>query len=437
MSIMQSSSFGIPGPPAAHEAGPLLGYDEALIAILAHAPTLRTESAALHDSLGRVLAQDVLADRDQPPFDRSAVDGFAVRAAEYSRVGASKRWPIAGVILAGSTASARPLPENAVMRIATGAPLPPGADAVIMVEQSDANAESVAFSIDKIDPWKNVHRRASDAAKSQIVLARGTILAPHHLAIAATVGAVKLLVSERPRITILSTGDEVVSPSTQTDALGAAQIRNSNGPMISSLLAALALGSTGEVGDKRVNIWHEHLPDDFEVVHRATREALSRSHMVITAGGVSVGERDLVPASFKRLGLETILHGVAIQPGKPVLAMRDDCKLVLGLPGNPVSVLCTFHLFAWAVIRKMLGVNGDSLPWRDVKLAEPVKGNAKRQLFRAAKLNADGSASVLPWQGSGDLMHTAGAHAWLRVPMRDVIDAGTNAPMLPMIGAAR
>ena len=436
---MQASQFGPPAPHSSGcETGSLPSYDDALAAILPHAPKLRVEKVALSGALGRVLAEGVEADRDQPPFDRSAVDGFAVRAAELERARKGNHWPIAGVIPAGARGETKSLPEGAVMRIATGAPLPAGADAVVMIEQSDAAADSVAFTLDKIDGWKNVHRRASDARADQPVLQRGTILAPQHLGIAATVGATTLAVTERPRITILSTGDEVVSPATPTAALEPSQIRNSNGPMLAALLASLGLGATGQPGDKNVTIWHEHLPDDFEVVHRATRESLSRSHLVLTAGGVSVGERDLLPISFKRLGLDTLLHGVAIQPGKPLLAMRDDCKLVLGLPGNPVSVLCCFHLFAWAMLRRMLGVaesGASPLPWRSVVLAEPAKSTAKRQLFRTAKLNADGTASVLPWQGSGDLMHTAGAQAWVRLPMTDSpIAAGTSVLMLPMIG---
>jgi molybdopterin molybdotransferase len=176
------------------------------------------------------------------------------------------------------------------------------------------------------------------------------------------------------------------------------------------------------------------VPDDPEMTRAAAREALSHSHLVLTVGGVSVGQRDFLPAAWQALGLTTILHGVNIQPGRPLLAVRDDCKLVLGLPGNPVSVLCTAHLFTWPVIRAILGQAPPELPWRTLPLAEPVKGSSKREVFRAAKLETDGAVRVITWHGSGDLVHTAEADGFVRLPLSDEpVAAGTRVPFLEMV----
>ena len=197
--------------------------------------------------------------------------------------------------------------------------------------------------------------------------------------------------------------------ATTTADLAINQIRNSNGPMLIAILETWGMPT----------LHHVHLPDDPEATRAAAREALSSSHIVITNGGVSVGERDFLPAAWQHLGLETLLHNVNIQPGKPVFIARDENKLVLGLPGNPVSVLCTAHLFVRPLLRVMLGVTPAPLPWREVQLAQGTKSNAKRELFRAARLEPDGRATVLSWQGSGDLMHTADAEGFVRLPLRD------------------
>lgn len=251
------------------------------------------------------------------------------------------------------------------------------------------------------------------------------MLGPAHVGIAAAVGCATLNVAGPVRVTILTTGDELRDASVPTDALQPQQVRNSNGPMLAALLQSLL---------PRSDVTIAHTPDDAEQTLAAAREALSRSHMVVTTGGVSVGERDALPWAWKQLGLETVVAGVAIQPGKPLLAARDDNKLVLGLPGNPVSVLCTAHLFLWPVVRKMLGNTPEALPWRDAMLASDVKASSKREVFRAGATQSDGSVRVIPWHGSGDLVHTAGADVWVRLPLQDEpVAAGTIVHTLAMI----
>ncbi len=408
---------------------PLLpGYDEAIAKVLACAAEIGTEALPLDSAVGRVLRSDVTADRDQPPFDRSAMDGFAVRSIQ---VEANRPYEGAGTIAAGAPAEASHLAPAtcsniAVMRIATGAPVPDWADCVIPIEhavvEQHGDTEQVTFTKTG-DRHANVHHRASDTSTGDVVLRSGSRLAAHHMGIAAGVGAVELPVATRPRITLLTTGDEVVAAQTPAAQLQPQQIRNSNGPMLTALLGAL---------DTPV-ISHEHVCDEPEQTLAAARQAVSQSHLVITCGGVSVGQRDLLPWAWQKLGLETVLHGVSIQPGKPVLVCRDEDKLVVGLPGNPVSVLATAHLFVWPIIRTMLGQTAD-LPWRPIELASAARAGSGRELFRAATLGDDGRAGVIKWHGSGDLMHTADADGFVRLPSQGPqIAAGQTVPFLPII----
>jgi molybdopterin molybdotransferase len=394
-------------------------YDEAVAKVIAAAPPLASETVSIDAALGRTLRQVIVADRDQPPFERSAMDGFAVRSAMVNR---DMWFAINGAVAAGSPLCS--MPDDGVMRIATGAALPDGADAVIQIEKATVDGEQVRFDVDDVEPWTNLHRRGTDAHAGDAIIAAGTRLGPQHIGIAATVGACELSVARLPRITLLTSGDEVRDPSTSAADLGPHQIRNSNGPMLKAMFCSLGTPL----------LEHVHIPDDPERTLCAAREAASRSQIVITVGGVSVGQRDFLPMAWEQLGFETVLHGVAIQPGKPVFVARDDCKLIIGLPGNPVSVWATAHLFVWPLLRQMLCGDG-TLPWRKASLAEPTKAKAARQLFRAATLQADGTARVVHWHGSGDLVHTAAGLAWARLPLMDgEIAAGELIDILPWVG---
>ena len=297
-------------------------YDEALALVLQHVPPLGVERVALGAALVRVLGEDVKADLDQPPFDRSAMDGFAVRSGQVKAPGSREWFPVKGSIPAGAAPALfqNEMPADAVMRIATGAPLPRGADAVVPIEQatvegegSTSGGERVSFVLPEVKPWQNVHRRGLDAKAGVVVLRAGTRLGAQHIGIAAAVGAAELTVSQQPRITLLTSGDEVKPFDTPTDALEPQQIRNSNGPLLRAFFESLATPL----------LEHHHLPDEPEETLAAAREALSKSHLVVTNGGVSVGQRDHLPWAWRQLGLNTVLHGVAIQPGKPVLVCSD------------------------------------------------------------------------------------------------------------------
>jgi molybdopterin molybdotransferase len=420
-------------------------YDTAYELILSQAVTLDAEQVTLQDAAGRVLRGAVAADRDQPPFDRAVMDGFAVRAAAWSP---GKRFKIAGQVPAGAALPAclEVDPQREVVRIATGAALPEAFfDAVVQVELGRVEGDEVVFELDELSAGNNLHRRGADAQAGDILIPEGTRLGPQHLGLAAGVGAVRLSVTRRPRVVVLTCGDEVRPPDTPTDRLEPQHIRDANGPLLASMIAALG----GEVVDQ------QHLPDDFELTRQACEQAAARADLVVTAGGVSVGEHDHLPAAWSALGFATVLHGVTMQPGRPVLVgsrvwgsgsgsnpepqTPDPGPLVLGLPGNPVSVWTTAQLFVAPVLQTMQGdAKGGALPWRRVWLAEPAKANPKREAFRAAGFVGETreQVRVLPWQGSGDLAHTAAAEGLVRLPLTaEPVPPGTALSMLPVVGS--
>ena len=408
-------------------------YEEALERIFASTRTAGVEIVSQKDALGRVLRAPVRADRDQPAFDRATMDGFAVRTGDITP---GRPIPIAGTILAGAPQEdwQCPLSTGKVVRIATGAPLPPGADAVIPIEKAvvdeSVDPPHVQFKIEHVKPWLHIHPQGADARSGQVVLEPGIKLAPHHLSIAATVGATELTVARFPRISLLTSGDEVRPSTTPTHELGRQQIRNSNGPALVAMLRAIGAPVS----------CHVHVPDDKELTIYHAAKALSESDLIVTVGGVSVGSHDLWASAWQALGMTTILHGVAIQPGKPLLVVQtpegNDVTLIVGLPGNPVSVLATAHLFLVPVIGQMLGISPatGSLRWRRVELAADVKASPARQLFRAATLDDDLRAHIIDWHGSGDLMHTDKADGFVRLPVTDQhVAAGTRVPYMTMV----
>jgi len=405
----------------------LPSYDDALKACLPQIEPLPAETVGLEDAAGRVLRRELIADRDQPPFDRATMDGFAVVGGSNLQAPAS--WPIGATLAAGAAnASGFPvLAPGSVARIATGAPMIHGVDAVVPIEQTRAAGDdAVAFDIDRVEPGCNVHPRGSDARAGDTVLASGTRLAPHHVAIAATVGATRLEVSRRPVVSILTSGDEVVPPSTSAEHLGSAQIRNSNGPLVRALLARLGV----EVGSV------EHVRDDRDATLQMASHCVAISDLVVSTGGVSVGHRDWLAWAWDELGVERLVRGAAIQPGKPILVGRSAghrAAWVVGLPGNPVSVAVTAHLFLWPILLRMLAARAP-LPWHSVALASPVQSSASRQLFRAVNRGEDGRAQPVPWHGSGDLMHLGTANGIIRLPCADrLIEAGEALPFLPLV----
>lgn len=397
-------------------------YDAALALVLHGVTPLDEESVALDEADRHVLAETITADRDLPPFNRAMMDGYALRSTEI-RPGAS--WPVSAVIPAGRPASID-VPPGTCVKIATGAPVPSALDVVIPHEQTD-RGDPLRITLDPaaIQPGHAIHPRGSDARAGAVLLTPGTPLGPAQLGILASVGCARVRVHRQPRTVILTSGDEV-RPVDGTVADH--QIRNSNAPLLRSVLRRFGA---------RV-VRHEHVADEEHLTTDALRRALEEADLVITVGGVSAGERDHFPAAFATLDVHITLHGAAIQPGKPIRVGRAPSgRFIAALPGNPVSVLATAHLFVWPLIRVLRGfreVRGlpPALPWEARELAEDVRPNPHRRAFRPAELLDDGRVRVPSWAGSGDLVHTRITHGLLNLPPQsEPLRAGERRPFLP------
>lgn len=321
----------------------LITPDEALRLILARVQPLELERVPLPDARGRVLGEDLAGRDDVPPFDNSAMDGFAVRAADTH--GAAPASPVELSVVdesrAGEPASRGPGPGEAV-RISTGAMMPPGADAVVRVEDTDER-EGVVAILAEVAPGKEIRRAGEDVRAGDVVLEPGRRMGPAELAVAASVGADRLACHRRPRVSILITGDELVDPG---QPLAPGQIRSTNGFAIDAQVRDAGGVSAG----------HATVGDDFD----ATRDAIERgldADVLVTTGGVSIGPHDHVKPALSELGVEEVFWGVALRPGKPTWfgTRAASPVLVFGLPGNPVSAIVTFHLFVRPALTALAG----------------------------------------------------------------------------------
>jgi molybdopterin molybdotransferase len=373
------------------------------------------EQIPLTAALRRVLAADQRAAIDVPGHDNSAMDGYALNSGDLDTHG--RRLRISQRIPAGSTPG--PLEPGTAARIFTGAPLPPGADTVVMQENCRQDGEEVVLP-EVVGRGDHVRRAGEDIARGDIVLARGTRLAPPHIGLLASLGLETVPVVRRPCVAVISTGDELVEPG---HALAAGQIFNSNRYLLNALLHSLGCDvvDLGRVRDK--------LPATVAALERAGGGA----DLVLSSGGVSVGEEDHVRAAVEQLGsLE--LWRINIKPGKPVAYGRVGNTPFLGLPGNPVSAFVTFCLFARPILLKLMGA-AEVLPavWRaPADFARPVSG--ARVEYTRARLNPGRTGRVVslyPQQGSGVLSSAAWANALAIIPPRSAIRPGDMLDVLP------
>ncbi|HLI04143.1 MAG TPA: gephyrin-like molybdotransferase Glp [Terracidiphilus sp.] len=399
----------------------LLSYEEAARLVAAHAAQLtpcgRIESVALSRARGRVLARPLVADLDQPPFPRATRDGFACRAEEASR---HQPLAIAGASRAGDPPSG-PLPPGAAWEIMTGAPVPAGADAVMMIEHVETAGHSRTATVRLLPPrtiaaGENVVEQGAQARAGQELLAPGAVIEAGQIALAAACGYAELCVFARPRVAILATGDELVPVEAKP---GPGQIRNSNGPMLAAMVEAAG-------GDPWL------LPaaaDSAGALDAAIAEARTADLVLIT-GGVSAGKFDLVEPALARAGATLHFTGVKIQPGKPAVfgefpADSPDQKKngakCFGLPGNPVSSAVTFLLFVAPVLAALAGRRDGGPRFALARLGAAVAHRPGLTRFLPAassfgSANEPPEVSLIPWQGSGDLTALARANCFLVVP---------------------
>jgi molybdopterin molybdotransferase len=375
-----------------------------------------TVSLPVSDALGFALAQEIRADREYPPFDRSTRDGYAVRSSEAAP-GASLR--CVGEIKAGDTV-ASPLASGTCIQIMTGAGVPAGADAVVMIEFTRRDGETVSFGR-PTEPGQNIVPRGSEARAGDIALQNGLRLGFAELAIAAQLGAAQLLCTKKPRVAILSTGDEVV-PLSETP--GPFHIRNSNSISLAAQVR-LAGGEPAPLGNALDRV------DDLSA---KIEQGLGQDVLVLS-GGVSMGKYDLVESVLKSLGAEFFFDAVAIRPGKPTVFGRCRNTWVFGLPGNPVSTMVTFQLFVIPALDLLSGAPARPLPLLEATLAEPLREKAALTHFLPARLewpDLSPRVSALRWQGSGDIAALSRANCFLLVPPdRLDIPAGEKVSVLP------
>jgi molybdopterin molybdotransferase len=374
-----------------------------------------TESVSVWDALGLVLAQEVKTDREYPPFDRSTRDGYAVRSKEVTP-GAQLK--CVGEIKAGDTVR-ESLGARPCVQIMTGAAVPAGADAVVMIEHTQRDGDLVRFERRAV-PRQNIVLRGSEARAGQTILTLGTRLGFAELALAAQVGAVHLQCARRPRVAILSTGDEVVL----IDQLpGEFQIRNSNSVSLAAQVR-IAGGEPVVLGNAA-----DRVEDLGEKIVRGLQE-----DVLVLTGGVSMGKYDLVESVLKAMGAEFFFDAVAIRPGKPAVFAVCQGKPVFGLPGNPVSTMVTFELFVTAAIDLLSGAEARPLPFVEARLGESLNERPGLAHFLPARIEWRGTmpeVRALKWQGSGDIAALANANCFLVAPAeREKIAAGESVSVL-------
>lgn len=377
-----------------------------------------TSKKNLLDALGDVLAQEIRSDRDYPPFDRSTRDGYALRATE-APAGATLR--CVGEIKAGDTVT-QPLAPGSCIQIMTGAAVPSGADAVVMIEFTERSADRVTFQR-AANPGQNIVKKGSEARTNDLALRSGTRLGYAELALAAQVGAAEVLCARRPRVAILSTGDEVVPIAEKP---GPFHIRNSNSV---SLVAQVRLagGDPVPLGNALDRV------DDLS----AKIELGLKQDILVLSGGVSMGKYDLVESVLKTLGAEFFFDAVAIRPGKPTVFGRCRDTYVFGLPGNPVSTMVTFQLFVVPAIDVLGGARPRQLPLLEAALCKTMHEKPGLTHFLPGRVEWTGiSPEVQPltWQGSGDIAALTHANCFIVVPAdRQDIPAGEKVSVLPRL----
>ncbi|MFL5245891.1 MAG: gephyrin-like molybdotransferase Glp [Gemmataceae bacterium] len=356
--------------------------------------------------LGLVLAEDVASDLDMPPYDKALMDGYAVRAADLA--GGQATLQVVDELTAGQI-SRKSVGAGQAIRIMTGAPIPEGADAVVMIERTRLLGEGRVHIDDRpAQPGQNVLPRGKEMRKGDTILHADALLRPQEFGLLSSVGRIRANVHPRPEVAILPTGDELVEPN---EVPGPGQIRNSNGPMLAAQVRR-AGGIPQPLGIGRDR------PDQLRML---ISEGLRRP-MLILSGGVSAGKLDLVPGILQELGVEPHFHKVAMKPGKPVFFGTRRETLVFGLPGNPVSSLVCFELFVRPAIRRQAGHKNAGPTMIQARLAEAFSYRIDRPTYHPAWLEngPDGwLIRAVPWFGSSDLRGLTQANAFALFPAGD------------------
>ncbi len=390
--------------PAPHDIDRMLHPHEAHEVIAATIVPLATEEIPLQQAVGRVLAEDVTATGPYPPFAASTMDGYAVLAAD-----ASPWREVIGTQNAGDVLQLE-VTEGYCVRIMTGAPLPPGADAVVPVEATEMADDHVVIHQEDVEPGQNIRPVGVDIAAGELLIRAGTRIGAAEIGLMASLGHTPVTVTRKPRISIISTGDELVEPE-QTPGPG--QIRDANRFTISALLAAEPV----EIS------WIGIAPDNRGELESLLTERLAHDDLVLTSGGVSMGEKDYIKAIlFEDSDVELYFRRLFMKPGKPLTFARKGEAFIFGLPGNPVSSMATFDVFVRPAIHRMIGARQVGLPTAKVKLLQPAEPADRIEYQRGTVyVTASGELVARPTgdQRSSRLASYIDANAYLVIQPRE------------------
>lgn len=397
-------------PDAMRPIRETIPLDEALALLLeAASPIDRTERAPLHEADGRVLARDAIASADVPPFDRAAMDGYAVLAEDTFGTGRYEPKSLRAIekVFTGQVPT-RSIGSGECVEIATGAPMPTGANAVVMVEETERAPNGEVHVFTPVYPGQNVGKRGADIREGQTVLSGGTLLNPSAIGAVAALGLSDVEVYSRPRVNLLSTGNEVVEPGTP---LAPGQIYDINRFTLSAVV-------------KRHGGIANPLPiaaDTIEDLERAIEQALA-ADLIVFSGGSSVGERDLIMDVLRRRG-EVIFHGIAVKPGKPTVFGRIGNMPVLGMPGYPTSCLSNAYMLLIPMLRRMARLPEYVARTITAKTARRIVSTTGRHQFYPVRL-LDGVAHPA-FKASGDITSMANADGYIEIPAQtDIVEAG-------------
>lgn len=402
----------------------MVSVEEALKLIVQHVSQLHVETVNLCDAAGRVLASDVKADRDSPPWRKSMMDGFAVKSSDIN--GGHHKLTVNETVTAGGSPTV-PVEPGQATRIMTGAPVPEGADAVIMIERCrhEEGSEVVEIEVDSIESGKHLMEAAANFATGDLIFPAGRRVRALDIGLLAEVGANELSVFRTPTVAVLPTGDELVAPNQQPTG---PQIRNSNGPLMMAMLKAKGIEAT-DLGIGR---------DQREDMLPKLKQGLEHD-VLLLSGGVSAGTLDLVPSLLKELGVEEVFHKVKVKPGKPIffgVHKRSDGSrgYVFGLPGNPVSSLVGVRLFVAVALKLLCGETNaiESAP-QIAKLCKDHETRGDRPTWwpgrRVTSKDCQLTVEPLQWNGSSDLLALGKAEGLIQFPAGTKMhEAGTEFP---------
>lgn len=395
----------------------MISVEKAQRIVATESTALKSERIPLEDALGRILAEDVIADTDMPPFDRSQMDGYAVKAADTESA------PVTLKLVGESAAGCgwhKTLRSGEAVRIMTGAPMPQGADAVQKIELTSEDGNTVKIK-EPTSTGRYIVNQGKEIKKGKAVLTSGSKITPNNIAVPAAFGYARIKVAKRPRVAILSTGTEIVDIAKRPKR---DQIRNSNSIMLKALCEQAGAEAT-------------ILPlvgDDISELRSQISEAARTADLLITTGGVSVGKYDLTKLALRELGAEIFFERLRLKPGKPTVFAKLKKSLVFGLPGNPVSAAVTYYLFVKATLMRMQNACEPDLKKGFAIASRSVKAPKERDAYLPARLstgpNGNLIAEPIDWHGSSDFIGFALTDALLAVRRGVTIEPGTPVQLL-------